>query len=373
MLQFQNARIVTDGTVFSGGFCVENGRFASVGEEEPGAIDLGGALVLPGLVDIHTHGNSGVDFSDGDYEGLCTMAAFYARHGITSFAPATMTLPEKTLTKACETAARFHAQSPRGCAVLRGIQLEGPFFSAEKKGAQNGAWLCAPDAAMFSRLQQAAGGLIRIADVAPEEPGGLDFVREVSKTCHVSLAHTSADYDTARAAFAAGASHVTHLFNAMAPMLHRAPGVIGAACEQDAVTAEIIGDGIHVHPAAVRLAFRAFGPRRLCLVSDSLSCCGCDSGEYQLGGQEIVLDGEIARLKDGTIAGSARHLFAILQTTVSMGIPLAHAVAMATCNPARVLGAQQEVGRIAPGLRADFLVCTEDLHLKEVWLAGEQI
>lgn len=373
MIRFKNARIYTDGSFLHGGFAVEDGRFAAVGEDQTEGTDLGGALVLPGLIDIHTHGNSGHDFSDGSYEGLCAMAKFYARHGITSFVPASMTLPEETLTRACETSARFHDQSPRGCAVLRGIQLEGPFFSAGKKGGQNGDYLRAPDAAMFSRLQKAANGLIRIADVAPEEPGGLDFVREVSKTCRVSLAHTAADYDTAKAAFAAGASHVTHLFNAMPPMLHRDPGVIGAACEAEAVTAELIGDGLHVHPAAVRLAWRAFGPRRLCLISDSLRCCGCGSGEYWSGGQRILLDGDIARLADGTIAGSANHLFSILQTTVAMGIPLADAVAMATSTPARVLGVEQEVGSIAPGLRADFLICTEELQLRQVWLAGEAL
>ena len=370
MKQFKNAQIYTGLHVIHGGFAVDNGRFCEVGPEAPDALDLGGALVLPGLIDIHTHGNSGHDFSDGDYEGLKTMAAFYARHGITSFAPASMTLPEDVLAKAYETAVRLQAEQPEGCAVLRGIQMEGPFFAESKKGAQNGDYLRAPDIEMFRRLQETARGLIRIADVAPEEPGGLDFVREVSHSCRVSLAHTAADYDTAKAAFDAGATHVTHLFNAMPPLLHRAPGVIGAACENENVTAELIGDGLHVHPSTVRLAYRAFGPQRLCLISDSLSCCGCENGVYMLGGQQVFLDGAIARLADGTIAGSANHLFGILQSTVAMGIPLADAVRMATYNPARVLGVEHEVGQIAPGLRADFLICTPELQLSQVWLGG---
>lgn len=373
MVQFRNAVIYTGLQVLSGGFAVENGRFCQVGGEAPDAVDLQGALVLPGLIDIHTHGNSGCDFSDGSYEGLKTMAAFYARHGITSFAPASMTLPEDVLAKAYETAVRLNEEQPEGLAVLRGIQMEGPFFAASKKGAQNEAYLKKPDVSMFERLQKTAKGLIRIADVAPEEPGGLDFVARVSGRCTVSLAHTAAGYDTARAAFDAGARHVTHLFNAMPSMLHRAPGVIGAACEHSNVTAELIGDGLHVHPSAVRLAYRAFGPERLCLISDSLSCCGCASGAYRLGGQEVFLDGAIARLKDGTIAGSANHLFAILQSTVKMGIPLADAVRMAAYNPARVLGVEDEVGSIAPGLRADFLICTPELALKQVWLNGKSL
>ncbi len=285
----------------------------------------------------------------------------------------TVELPEDVLAKAYETAVRLRDEQPEGCAVLRGIQMEGPFFAASKKGAQNGDYLRAPDIQMFHRLQETARGLIRIADVAPEEPGGLDFVKEVSHSCRVSLAHTAADYDMARAAFEAGASHVTHLFNAMPPLLHRTPGVIGAACENEQVTAELIGDGLHVHPSVVRLAYRAFGPERLCLISDSLSCCGCENGVYWLGGQQVFLDGAIARLADGTIAGSANHLFGILKQTVSMGIPLEDAVRMATYNPAQVLGVEQEVGQIAPGLRADFLVCTPDLQLRQVWLGGKEM
>lgn len=373
MKQFKNAQIYTDFRFIHGGFAVDRGRFCQIGPEAPDAADLGGALVLPGLVDIHTHGNSGHDFSDGSYEGLKTMAAFYARHGITSFAPASATLPEEDLARAYETAARLHQEQPDGLAVLRGIQMEGPFFAESKKGAQNGAYLLPPDPAMFHRLQQAAQGLIRIACVAPELPGGLAYVAEVSQCCRVSLAHTAAGYDTAKAAFQAGASHVTHLFNAMPPMLHRAPGVIGAACEQAQVTAELIGDGLHVHPSAVRLAYRAFGPERLCLVSDSLSCCGCENGVYQLGGQQVFLDGAIARLADGTIAGSANHLFGILQSAVSMGIPLADAVRMATWNPAQVLGVEHETGCIAPGRRADFLICSPALELQQVWLNGNRL
>lgn len=152
MKRFKNAQIYTGQTLIHGGFAVDRGRFSEVGPEAPDAVDLGGALVLPSLIDIHTHGNSGHDFSDGDYEGLKTMAAFYAHHGVTSFAPASMTLSEDVLAKAYETAVRLHREQPDGCAVLRGIQMEGPFFAESKKGAQNGDYLRAPDAAMFHRL-----------------------------------------------------------------------------------------------------------------------------------------------------------------------------------------------------------------------------
>ena len=276
--RYRNALIYHDFSLRTGGFSVENGRFLQVGLDEPDGEDLHGALVIPGLIDIHTHGNSGCDFCDGDYEGLVTLARFYAKNGVTSFAPASNTLPEDVLAPAFANAARLHAEKPAGCSVIRGIQMEGPFFAESKKGAQNPAHLRKPDYEMFLRLKEAAGDLAIIADVAPELPGGLEYVEKVSKLCRVSLAHTAADYDTARAAFQLGASHVTHLYNCMPSMLHRAPGVIGAACENPKVTVELIADGLHSHPAAARLAYAAFGKERICLVSDSLSCCGSPSG-----------------------------------------------------------------------------------------------
>ena len=194
---YRNALVYQDFSFRRGGFTVEDGRFVQVGEELPDAVDLQGALVLPGLIDIHTHGNSGCDLCDGSYEGLVTMARFYARHGITSFAPASATVLEETLHDAYVQAARLHREQPEGCAVLRGIQMEGPFFAESKKGAQNPDFLRQPDYEMFLRLQEAAEGLIAIADVAPELPGGIEYVQQVSRHCRVSLAHTAADYDTA--------------------------------------------------------------------------------------------------------------------------------------------------------------------------------
>jgi len=359
----------------TGGFSVENGRFTNVLLEETGGVDLGGAYVVPGFIDIHLHGNSGHDFSDGDFAGLTAIARYLAKNGITSFAPASVTLPEAQLNVAYENAVRFAANTPADCATLRGIHMEGPFFAEKKKGAQNGAFLQSPDYEMFLRLNNTARGLIKIADVAPELPGAVDYIEKVSKVCRVSIAHTDANYDTAKAAIAAGATHITHLFNAMPPMLHRAPGVIGAAAESPQVTAEIISDGLHVHESVVRAAFSMFGPERLCLVSDSLSCSGMPSGEYMLGGQKIFLDGTVARLVDApdTLAGSASNLFGLFRKAISFGIPAEAAVRMASFNPARVIGASGEVGSIANGKRADFLALNSDFSLKRVYLAGSDL
>ena len=374
MAQYRNALVYLDDFRFHRtGFRVENGRFAAIGEQDAGE-DLGGAYVLPGLVDIHTHGNSGADFSDADGEGLRRMAQYLARHGVTSFCPTSMTLPEEALAAAFATARRF-VQAPPPCAArLLGIHMEGPFFSAEKCGAQNPAHLRLPDAPMFARLQQAANGLIRIACVAPELPGALPFIREIAaEGIAVSVAHTEADYDAASAAFDAGASHVTHLYNAMPPLLHRAPGVIGAAAEREQVTAELIVDGIHVHPSAVRAAFRLFGPGRICLISDALSACGMPDGDYTLGGQAIRVRGARATLLDGTLAGSAATLFGCMKNAVRFGVPPEEAVRAASHTPARVIGAAGEVGVIREGLAADLLLCSMDWELRAVYAGGQLI
>ncbi|MBO6040448.1 MAG: N-acetylglucosamine-6-phosphate deacetylase [Oscillospiraceae bacterium] len=371
---FKNALLFRGGRYVPGAFRVEDDRFTDFFDADPAGdgVDLGGAKVIPGLIDVHSHGNSGADFSDGDYDGLARMAAYYAKNGITGFAPASMTLPYETLEAAFATAARLHRERPAGCARLLGIQMEGPFFSEKKKGAQNADYLRLPDFEAFRKLYEGCGGLIRIADVAPELEGAEDFIRRASELCTVSVAHTDASYEDAKTAFAAGARHVTHLFNAMPPIHHRKPGVIGAAAEREDVVAELISDGQHLHPSIVRMAFRLF-PGRVCLISDSLRCCGMPDGEYELGGQQVFLQGGIARLADGTIAGSATNLFECMRRAISFGVPEEEAITAATLTPAREIGTDGLVGSLEVGKLADFVVCDRDLNALSVWLGGQKI
>ena len=372
-MRYENGWIFADGRFVRGGFSVENGRFAHVLEDVPGpAEDLDGALVIPGLVDIHVHGCAGADFSDGDYAGLVRMARHLARRGVTSFAPASMTLPYDALDKAFHAAARLRREGLADGARLMGIQMEGPFLSREKRGSQNPAYLRLPDWDRFLRLYDAAEGLLRIVDVAPELPGAVEFTRRASEKCRVSVAHTAAGYDQAAAVFDAGATHLTHLFNAMSGIHHRHPGPIGAASERENVTAELICDGIHVHPSAVRMAFRLF-PGRICLISDALRCCGMADGSYSLGGQEILLSGGVARLTGGTIAGSAADLYQCMRRAVSFGIPREQAVWAATALPARVIGRESETGAIADGRAADFVICGGELEPEAVYLGGKRL
>ena len=330
--------------------------------------DAAGMYVIPGLVDIHTHGAVGEDFSDGKAAGLQPMADYYAAHGVTSFLATTMTLKEETLTPAMETIRDFARSGGAKCA---GVHLEGPFLSYAKRGAQAAENLHKPDADLFDRLNAASGGKVKLVTVAPEEEGGLDFIANVSKKCTVSLGHTTADYDTAMKAFAAGATHATHLYNGMPGYAHREPGVIGAASDAGA-SVELICDGLHIHPAAIRVTSRLFGDK-LNLVSDSLRCAGMPDGEYELGGQPIeVNSGKATLLGTNTLAGSCISMLDALRNVVSFGLSLPEAVYAASTAPAEAVKLT-DVGSITVGKCADLVVLDKDLNLVAVFVDGEKV
>ena len=374
---FKNARIFSSDFQFhTGAFEVVDGKFGAVLPEEvpADAIDLGGATVIPGLVEVHSHGNSGADFSAGDYEGLKAMAKYYAECGATSFAPASMTLPYDVLDKAFANAKQLHAEAPEGHSRLMGIQMEGPYFSYKKRGAQNADYLKEPDFEGFKKLYDACDGLIRIVDIAPELPGAAEFVAKASQLCTVSIAHTDCSYDQARSAVDAGITHMTHLYNAMPGINHRNPGAIPAGVENANVQAEIICDGYHIHPAAVRLAFAMF-KNRMILVSDSGRCAGQSEGyQFDLGGQMAEIRGGVAKLVGtDTIACSASNMWDCLRNTISWNVPEEEAVRAATYNPAKALSALDKIGSIEEGKYADFIITNADYSEKRVFIGGKEI
>lgn len=361
----------------AGTLTIEGDRIISVKPcmEEELTEEQRGRYILPGLVDIHLHGCTGYDFCDGTVEALLAMASYELTHGITAICPATMTLPEELLSNICAVCASAVEEErlPQGVSlgdVILGIYLEGPFISMKKKGAQNPAYIRKPDPNILMRLQQAARGLIKIVAIAPEEEGAMDCIKNEKNNFHFSIAHTCADYETTKEAIIAGALHVTHLYNAMPPFMHREPGVIGAAAEEDSVTVELICDGYHVHPSVVRNTFRLFGSTRIVLVSDSMRAAGMDDGKYTLGGLPVHMKGGLATLEDGTLAGSATNLFDCMRMAVRMGIPKEDAVRAATWNPAAAIGIDRDCGSLRAGKKADILITDREFGLREVIKSG---
>ena len=368
-MEFRNLRIYQpDGSFRTGGLTLSGDRIAAA-PPSADACDMGGLYAIPGLIDIHFHGCAGHDLCEGTHAALSAMARYQAQSGICAICPATVALPEAELASIMESAASYTTE--RCDAALVGLNLEGPFLAESRHGAQNAAYFQAPDAALFRRLQEKAQGLIRLCEIAPELPGALDLISELAGEVRLSLAHTDADYETACEAFRRGAREVTHLFNAMPPMTHREPGLIGAALDNDEVGIELIADGVHVHPAAVRAAFRLF-ESRIILISDSMSAAGLGDGDYTLGGQDVTVRDGRATLRGGSsLAGSTANLFECLQRVVKMGIPLGEAVRSASTNPARAIGIEHDYGTLEPGKLANILLLDDDLNLNTVILRGQ--
>ena len=332
-------------------------------QDDEKVIDAEGLLVLPGLVDIHSHGAAGEDFSDGNPEGLKKILQYEKRCGITSYCPTSMTFPKERLRQIF--ASIKGAQTEEEAKVV-GINMEGPFLDPAKKGAHVEEWIAAPDAAFVRELNQDVDGLVRLVTLAPNMDGAEEFIKEMHEEVCISLGHTAADYDCASRAMKLGAHHVTHLYNAMQPFGHRAPGLIGAAMDDPECMVELICDGYHIHPSAIRAAFRMFGPERVILISDSMRATGMENGTYELGGQEVTVKDRKAVLKDGTLAGSATNLYGCMCKAVEFGIPLEQAIMAATANPARSIGIFDHVGSIRIGKQADLLLVSENLELKRV-------
>lgn len=352
---------------------IEDGKILRVGKdlprkEEDLAVDCAGSYtVVPGFVDVHIHGCAGSDTCDATREALEAMAAFLLAHGVTSFCPTTMTTSRETIQAALLAAKDMMDHPMEGGARVVGVNMEGPFIAKERKGAQKEEDILPPDFPLFQRFYEESGGIVRLVDVAPEQPGGLDFVEKASQLCTVSIAHTTADYDQAKAAFDKGVTHATHLFNAMSGLHHRKPGVVGAVFDDSRVRGELICDGFHIHPAVLRAAFRLLGDRAL-IVSDSMRANGMPEGEaFDLGGQMVTVHQGKALLPDGTIAGSVTNLHQEIKNLVSFGVPFEQAVKAATLLPARAIGLDGEIGSIAPGKRADLVVLDENLDIAAVY------
>lgn len=327
---------------------VRGGVIAAIGRTDAPGEDCGGARLLPGMVDVHTHGLAGLDAMDGDFPAL---ARAYAAVGTTSFLATTMTAPAARLTELTRLAV-----DPDQGARLLGVHWEGPYLSPDACGAQNPADLAVPSAGCIPPLPG-----IRMVTLAPELPGALDLIRSLPAGTVASLGHTRATYEQTLAALDAGANCLTHVCNAMPPFLHRAPGPIAAAYLREGTYIQVISDGVHLHPATVLALWRAFGSERMILISDSMRATGLADGIYDLGGQNMTVKDGIARTPDGALAGSTTPLLDCVRHAISFGIPEGDAVRMATETPARLLGIPK--GKIAVGYDADLLLVDDNYCL----------
>ncbi len=341
-------------------------------------LDGKGAYAIPGLIDLHFHGCVGDDFCDGDKEAIRRIAEYEASVGVTAIAPATMTLPVKELENILKTAVAYKKEYEKNkkTADFVGINMEGPFISPVKKGAQDERNIIPCNEEIAQKFLDASDNLVKFIGIAPEESDNtISFIKNMKDKVNISLAHTNADYESAKAAFDAGANHAVHLFNAMPAFTHREPGVVGAVSDSEHVMAEIICDGVHIHPSMVRAAFKMMGADRMIFISDSMRATGMPDGQYTLGGLDVKVRGNRATLvSDGALAGSVTNLADCMRTAVKkMGIPLETAIACATKNPAISLGIYDERGSISVGKKADIVLLDKKLTLKTVIKDGDTI
>ena len=380
-----NVKVYTEEKTFvKGGIMLDGDKIQRVyaeeekpqfGEKE--VLDGEGAYAIPGLIDLHFHGCKGDDFCDGNEKAIERIAQYEASIGVTAIAPATMTLPVEELKQILSVAAKYkkNGTSPKA-ADLVGINMEGPFISKVKKGAQDERNIIPCNVEIAEQFLEASDGLVKFIGIAPEDNKDyLEFIEEMKGKVNISLAHTNADYDTAKKAFDAGANHAVHLYNAMPAFTHRAPGVVGAVYDGKHVMAEIICDGIHIHPSMVRATFEMMGADRMILISDSMRATGMPDGQYTLGGLDVKVVGKRATLvSDGAIAGSATNLADCMRTVVKeMQIPLETAIACATINPAKSLGIDDQYGSIKAGKKADIVLLKDNLDLQAVIKDGVRL
>ncbi|CAB1244738.1 N-acetylglucosamine-6-phosphate deacetylase [Ruminococcaceae bacterium BL-4] len=346
-----------DFSIVKGDIEFQNGIITNIGKSLEGEqIDCSGCLIAPGFIDLHVHGCGGYDVCDKDSQSVTKMAHWLAQHGIVAFCPATMTMPHSSILNALQKIKKTMDLPQKEGAQILGAYLEGPFISAEKKGMQQEENIKRPNFSLFREYWESSGHSIRIACLAPEEPGAEQFAAFAQNFCSLSIAHSAADYEEAKEAFLWGIHHVTHLFNGMNEFHHRAPGVVGAVWDTPNITAELICDGIHIHPSVLRAAFRLLRKEQSCVISDSMCAAGMPDGTYEFGGQKVIVKEHKAVLSDGTLAGSVTNLLEEVQNLIRFGIPLSRIIRSVTLNPASVLGEDQKRGSIQIGKRADFTI-----------------
>ncbi|MFC4600161.1 N-acetylglucosamine-6-phosphate deacetylase [Cohnella hongkongensis] len=383
-LQVVNARVITpSGTIEQGYVHIKGDRIAAIGSVselagQPAGLerfDAEGAWLIPGFVDVHVHGGANHDFMDANVEGIREITKFHASNGTTSMLATTLTASREDLTAVIALAADYMSK-PMPYAKIVGVHLEGPFVNVKWKGAQNPAYILPPQPEWLEDWVGRFPGVIKLQTLAPEVEGSLDYIEKLAANGIVpSCGHTDATYDQIIAAADRGLRHAVHTFNAMTPLHHRHPGTVGAVLTDDRITAEVIADGHHVHPAGIKLVTRAKGVHNVILVTDAMAAAGMPDGDYDLGGLPVHMKCGVARLKENdSLAGSTLTMIGAVRFLVrEIGVSLEDASRMASANPARQLGLADSIGTLEVGKQADFLLLNDELELQSTWIDGKKL
>ena len=386
MIKKDKKTIISNGTIITPfqslenkAISIEKGKITAIKERKvmdiPAGveiIDAGGKFVAPGFIDIHVHGGGGSDIMDGKYEAVKQVATTHSRFGTTAFLPTTMTMSKDKIIGSLKSIHEAFIKGT-GAAEILGVHLEGPYISSEKKGAQKEKDIKKASIGEFLEFNQASGNLIRIVTLAPEMPGAIDFIRWLHKQgVIVSVGHSNATYKQVQEGIKAGLTHVTHTFNAMRGFNHREPGVVGAALSSPKLILEMIADGIHLHPVAMKILIKIKEIGKIVLITDAMRAASKPEGTYNLGGQEVTVVRGQARLKDGTLAGSVLTMDkAVCNMVDKVGVSLTEAIQMATASPARCLGVESKKGSLEPGKDADIVILNKKLEVELTMVKGK--
>ena len=361
---------------------VEKGKIIAITDKkenitvpiEAEVIEARDKFVVPGFIDIHVHGGGGYDFMDGTYQAVQQITLTHTCFGTTALLPTTMTATRKQIIQSLKNIREAKLKGMGGAEIL-GVNLEGPYISPVKKGAQKEIDIKKPSIEEFAEFNQASGNLIRVVTIAPEMPGAIDLINYLHKQgIIVSVGHSNATYVQTQAGIQAGLSHVTHIFNAMRGLHHREPGVVGAALSSPKLAVEIIADGIHLHPVVIKILIQVKESEKVVLITDAMRATGMSEGIYDLGGQEVAVAKGQAILKDGTLAGSVLTMDKAVRNLVTkVGVSLMEAVQMATFNPAKCLGVEDRKGSLESGKDADIIILNKKLEVELTMIAGKVV
>ncbi|MBT1280215.1 N-acetylglucosamine-6-phosphate deacetylase [Thermoanaerobacter sp. CM-CNRG TB177] len=361
--------------IYNGDLLISNGKISSIGKNlstnDAEVIDLKGKKIVPGFIDIHIHGGVGHDTMDATYEALNAISIHLAKHGVTSFCPTTMTMDIPYILNALKNINETMKKKTAGAQIL-GAYVEGPFISKEHKGAQDEKYIIPPDKNLFDEFLEIAGGNIKVIALAPEKDPDGSFVEHVTKKgVKVSLGHTNATYEEMKNGVEHGATIAVHTYNGMKGLHHREPGALGEVFLDDRIYSEVIVDFIHTHPASVKLLIKIKGTDKVILISDAMPACGLGDGEYIFGGQKVLVKEGVAKLENGSLAGSTLTLDKALANITFLGVPLFEACKMASLNPAKAIGVDDRKGSIEVEKDADIVVLNNDLTVYMTIIEGK--